>query len=951
MKKFVWRKKQKEIMNRILPTGYKKMPKWKLALYCIFYILIAFVFITAIAFAWFAKDLPTPSRIANRHAAESTKIYDRTGQTLLYETGDQKRTIIKSDQISTYLKDATVSTEDAKFYSHHGYNSTAIISAVVDKVTGKTRRTRGASTITQQFVKNALLSSDRSITRKFKELILSVELEFMYNKDEILTMYLNEIPYGNSNAGAEAASKMYFGKTAKDLTLSEAATLAAIPQAPTYYSPYGTHSQELIKRKNYVLDRMVETGKVSKEEAEKAKSEDTTTLGGALKPRHDTMLAPHFGMYVLEQIVDQYGEEKIQKEGLKIITTLDYDKQKIAEQAVTDGAAKFEKYGASNAALVAVDPKTGQILAMVGSKDFFDTKIDGNVNVADSLRQPGSSFKPFAYATAFKKKEYSPSKILFDFQTDFGGGYVPQNYNGQFNGPITMRQALSNSLNIPAVKVLSLAGIDNVIRTAHDLGITSLNQRDRYGLSLVLGAGEVRPVEMAGAFGVFANGGVKHDLEPILKITDSKGKTIYDYEVNKAKERQVLDPQIAYEISSILSDNDARSMVFGTRSALFFPNRTVAAKTGTTSDFKDAWTVGFTPSISVAVWVGNSNAAKMSKGADGSVIAAPIFHQFIEKALAGTPSEDFKRPDGIQDVEVERWSNKLPNDQTTERTKDIFASWQVPTDQDDIHIKVRVCKGNGKLAPKGLPDSLTEERSFVNIHSERPDNPNWEDPVRNWAQGNGMFNSPPTEYCNPNEITPTISITSPANNSEVNAESNLTVSTSSSPKITTVEYFIDDISIGQGDPIGGNFLKKYDFSTLSSGPHIISAVGTDENGSTVKTSTAITVGTKSNPVTTNTISIKNLTVSVSSASAVITWTTDVPTTSQVSYGTNGSLTLESNTATALTTSHSVTLGQSPSTALAASTVYSYKVTSVDGSNNSGSSEVKTFTTTATPALP
>lgn len=829
--------------------------RWKNLLYYFLYFVVGFALITAITFAWFAKDLPTPSKIANRKATESTKIYDRTGQILLYETGEQKRTIVKSDQLPQNLKDATVSVEDANFYKHHGFDSKALIRVVYYKLIHKTNRITGASTITQQYVKNALLSSDRSFTRKVKELILSVELEFMFNKDEILTMYLNEIPYGNSTAGAEAASRMYYGKPAKDLTLAQATTLAAIPQSPTYYSPYGTHTDKLIARKNYVLDRMVSTGKITKEEAEKTKQEDTTTLGLALKPRKDTILAPHFAMYVIERVAQQYGEDSIQKEGLKIITTLDYDKQKSAEEAIGSGINKMNQYNASNAGLVAVDPKTGQILAMVGSKDYFDTSIDGNVNITDSLRQPGSSFKPFSYATVFKKPEYSPSKILFDLQTDFGGGYVPRNYNGSFNGPVTMRQALSNSLNIPAIKVLSLAGKDNVIRTAQDMGITSFDPKIDYGLSLGVGTAEVRPVEMAGAFGVFSDNGVKHDLKSVMKITDSNGKTIYEYNKDKDKGNQVLDPQITYEISNILSDNNARSMIFGSHSSLFFPNRTVAIKTGTTSDNKDAWSVGFTPSISVAVWVGNNKGNIMKAGADGSVVAAPIFHTFMDKALANTPNEDFTQPEGIQTATVERYSNKLPNDgYSGETTTDIFASWQVPTEKDDVHQKIMVCKVNGKLAPDSLPDNLKEEKIFTNVHSERPDYPNWEGPVRGWAEGSGLVSNVPKDYCSASDYTPTVSITAPANGSTISSDFTIESSYNSSLNVKSVEFFIDDISIGS--VTAAPFSKAYNISNLSNGSHKISVVAIDENNNQAKAEIQITVS-KNNAKLPTTPSVNN----------------------------------------------------------------------------------------------
>lgn len=924
-KKLFWKKKKNEIIKKILPANYKKMPKWKLALYICFYVFVVFVFVIAIAFAWFAKDLPTPAKIASRKAVESTKLYDRTGTVLLYETGDQKRTVVTGDQISQYLKDSTVATEDANFYKHHGFDTKAIFRAVYDKLTGKTSRVSGTSTITQQYVKNALLTSDRSITRKFKELILAVELEFMFNKDQILTMYLNEIPYGNSNAGAESASKMYFGKPAKDLTLAEAATLTAIPQAPTYYSPYGTHTKELVNRKNYVLDRMVETGKISKEDADKAKAEDTLALGTTLKPRHDSMLAPHFAMYTLQQIADKYGEEKIQKEGLKVITTLDYDKQKLAQQAITDNRKNLNKNNGENAALVSIDPKTGQILDMVGSVDYFDTKIDGNVNVTDSLRQPGSSFKIFDYSTVLKKKEYSPSKIFYDLQTDFGNGYIPKNYSGRFVGPVTMRAALQNSFNIPAIKAASVSGLDNVIQTAHDLGITSLNDRSRYGASLGIGVAEVKPVDMANAYGTLANNGNRQDLTPILKVTDSNGKILYDFDKDH-QSKDVIDPQITYEMSSMLSDNNSRAQTFGSHSALYFADRPVAAKTGTTQENRDGWTCGYTPSLVTVVWAGNNMPSPMKR--DAVELAGPIFHQFMTNALAGTPAEQFVVPAGIQTVTVERYSNKLPNDLSTDKTTDIFASWQIPTEQDDVHVKVKVCKVNGQLAPKDLPDSLSEDRIFTSIHSEKPDNSNWENPVIAWAQANGMYSAVPTEYCSAKDTTPTLSFSSPANEASISGIATISVATSATPKITSVEYFIDNISIGTGDVASSSFSKSYDFSTLAGGSHQLSAIGTDENSTTVKSTISINVP------------MSSISASASKNSATITWTTDLPSTSLVSYRISASDSYtDSDFSSSLSTSHSVTLS-----GLIANTTYYYKVTSVDGANNSKTSEVKSFTT-------
>jgi len=841
---------------------------WKLLLLFSIYAILTLCFVVAFSFAWFSKDLPTPTKIASRKPTVSTKIYDRTGEIMLYETGDQKRTIVASDQISTYLKDATVATEDTNFYRHHGVDTKAILSAIFEKVTGRRRVARGGSTITQQYVKNALLTSDRSLVRKAKEAILAVELEYMFKKDQILTMYLNEIPYGNATAGAEAAARTYYGKPAKDLTLAEAATLAAIPKAPTFYSPYGTHVDKLIIRRDYVLDQMVKTGKITGAEAEAAKKEDTTTLGLALKPRRDTMLAPHFAMYVLEQVANEYGEEKIQKQGLKIITTLDYNKQKIAEQSISDGIAKVNKYGGKNAALVAIDPKTGQILSMIGSKDYFDVSIDGNVNVADSLRQPGSSFKPFAYATAFKKPEFSPSKILYDITTDFGN-YTPHDYDGKNRGPVTIRQSLSNSLNIPAVKIMGLAGIDNVLRTASDMGITTLTQRDRYGLSLVLGSGEVKPVEMAGAYSVFATGGIKRDVTPILKITDANGKEIYNYERNQPKEKQVLDPQIAYEISSILSDNNSRSLVFGTRTQLYFPDRTVAVKTGTTNDFKDAWTMGYTPSLAVAVWTGNNDSKPMSNGADGSIVAAPIFHQFVAKALADVPNEEFARPAQIKDVTVEKYSNKLPSEYSQETVTDIFADWQIPKDQDDVHKVYKVCKGTNLIAPDGTNESYVENRVVTNIHSEKPNNPDWENPVIAWAQANGMSSVTPSGSCEVATFAPVVKITSPGNSQNLSGTSSIHADIQSAYSINTVEFLIDGQHIAT---VPAPYTIDYNFSDLSPGSHKLSAVATDEHGITGRDEIPIIINSVTKPKISN-VAVTFLT-SAKTATAKIAWTTN-----------------------------------------------------------------------------
>lgn len=689
------------------------------------------------AFAYFAKDLPTPEKINQRKVAESTKIYDRTGTALLYEIhGEEKRTVIANERIPKTVKLATISIEDKDFYQHHGMDFTGIIRAVFANLRGKGIR-QGGSTITQQFIKNSILTSERTFARKVKELILSIELERKFSKDEILTMYLNEIPYGSNAYGIEAASQTYFGKQALDLKLHEATMLAALPKAPTYYSPYGTHIEALKGRQEWILTRMHELGHISKEEMEQAKKEKLVIL-----PQREPIKAPHFVMYVKQYLGDKYGEDIVEQGGLRVVTTLDWGKQQIGEEAVKNGVAKVEKkYHATNAALVAIDPRTGQILSMVGSKDYFDIEHDGNVNVAIMPRSPGSSFKPYEYAAAFKKG-YSPNTILFDLDTEFGTNgrsYKPQNYDGNTRGPLTMRQSLAMSLNIPAVKTLYLAGINNTIDLVESFGITTLQDRQRYGLALALGGGDVKLLEHAAAFSVFADEGMKHETTPIIKITDSKGKTLEEF---KAKEQRVLDEEVARQINDVLSDNDARTPIFGPRSKLILPDRPIAAKTGTTQDYRDGWTMGFTPSLVTGVWVGNNKAGDyMKRGADGSVVAAPIWNEFMAKSLQGTRVEEFTKP------------------------KNEPAKKSVLDGKFENEVTLKVDTMSGKIATEKTPSELIEERTYKEVHSilyyvdkdkpkdKKPENPaldpqfaNWEGPVLAWAQSKGYNQSIPTEF-------------------------------------------------------------------------------------------------------------------------------------------------------------------------------------------------------------
>lgn len=595
-----------------------------------------------------ARELPNPEQFVNRQITQSTKIYDRTGEILLYEIhGEEKRTVIPFEEIPEYVKQATIAIEDQNFYTHPAFDWRSIIRAFFVNLL-KGRVVQGGSTITQQLAKNAFLTPERTFSRKTKELILAYWLERRYSKDEILNLYINQVPYGANAYGIEAASQTYFDKPAKELNLSESAVLAALPKAPSYYSPWGTHSDELESRKNYILNQMFELGFIDEEE----KIRNQNNKLKFAPPNIGSIKAPHFVMMVREYLNTKYGEETIEKGGLKIITTLDWPLQEIAERIIKEGAERNEElYKGKNAALVVQDAKTGQILALVGSRDYFDIENGGNFNVASQgLRQPGSAFKPFAYITAFKKG-YSPETIVFDLPTEFDTSdnplksYQPENFDQKFRGPVSFRQALAQSINVPSVKALYLANIDDTIKTAQDFGITTLKERGRYGLSLVLGGGEVKLIEMVNAYSVFSQEGVKHQQSLILKIEDSKGMVLEKY-IDQAA--QVIEPQFAKLINNILSDQKTRQGLFQNSFNLtVFPDRDVALKTGTSNDHRDAWTIGYTPSLVVGVWAGNNNNQPMQKQAGSILAAVPIWHNFLSEALINQPFESFNKPDPI----------------------------------------------------------------------------------------------------------------------------------------------------------------------------------------------------------------------------------------------------------------------------------------------------------------
>ncbi len=733
--------------------------------------------------AWVAKDLPSPDKIIERDVPLSTKIYDREGEVILYDIhGTQKRTFIKLDETPQFVKDATLTAEDRKFYEHKGISVTGILRSIIRNIL--TGSKVGGSTLTQQLIKNAILSPEKTYTRKIKEVILSYQIEKRFSKDEILQMYFNEIPYGTTAYGVEAAAQTYFGKSVREVSLAEAAVLAALTQAPTYYSPYGSHKDELVGRQGWILDSMVELGYTTEAKAEAAKLTELE-----FRPLRENISAPHFVMFIKEYLSEKYGEKTVEQGGLKVITTLDFEKQTMAEETITELAEKNLKYNASNAALVAIDTNTGQILAMVGSKDYFNDEIDGQVNVVTRPRQPGSSFKPIVYAAAFRKG-YTPETVLFDVNTTFintdGKNYEPRNYNLAEHGPVLMRQALAGSLNIPAVKTIYLTGIDNVLNLADELGYTTLQDRSRYGLSLVLGGGEVKLLEHVRAFAALSREGELRETTGILRVEDKDGNVLEEYKDNAKK---VLETQVARQINNILADNSARAFVFGENNSLTLPDRPVAAKTGTTNDFRDAWTIGYTPSVAVGVWVGNNDFSEMKRGADGSVVAAPIWQAFMKKINAGAPVEYFHDPEP-----------------TTINKPALNGSIKEG-------IKVKIDRASGKLATENTPPSFIEEKNFMSPHSilyyvnkddpqgPEPQNPdadpqykNWEAAVQQWAQRQNITaQAPPTEDDDLHvpQNRPNLTIITPIPGQQVESRNLVAAISAEAPRgISRVEYYL-----------------------------------------------------------------------------------------------------------------------------------------------------------------
>ena len=692
--------------------------------------------------AWVSRDLPTPGKLSSPEVADSTMIVDTDGDVLYSIYKDYNRIYIELDGIPKVLQEATIATEDKDFYTNQGFSFWAYGRVVKDLMLEG--RLTGGSSITQQLVKNVLLTSERSITRKVKELILAVQVDKRYSKDEILELYLNNIPYGGTAVGVEAAANLYFDKKAKDLDLAEAAFLAGLPQSPSYYSPYVGGGKAYIDRSQSVLKRMVEDKYITQEEADKAfkkiKNFKFTQKQGNLK-------APHFVMYVRQELAEIFGEGAVEKGNMVVETTLDYGIQKEAEEIVAEEIEKIEDYDVGNGSAVVLDAESGAILSMVGSSDYFDTAHDGNFNAATSLRQPGSVLKPLVYAAALERG-FTASTLLMDVPTEFYNGegqatYKPVNYDGKYRGPVQMRFALGNSLNVPAVKMLAMVGIEPVMSLAYEMGIenwepTGENVKN-VGLSLVLGGREASLLQIASAYQVFANEGVKRDPYAIEKVTDKSGKVLYEHKETKGEE--VLSPETAYIISHILLDNNARQPVFGPNSWLVVQGRTVAAKTGTTDEKRDNWTAGYTPSYIAAVWVGNNDNSKMNPAiASGVTGATPIWNRIMQVVLKDG-NEEFEKPEGVVALEIDAFGGGLKRDGQATRSE-FFVKGTEPSTVSPIYRELKMSKAQGdKLAneqevEKGEYDVkdfiIFEEEDVVSTDGKN----RWQEAIDAWVAEN-----------------------------------------------------------------------------------------------------------------------------------------------------------------------------------------------------------------------
>jgi penicillin-binding protein 1C len=695
--KFIWRKKN------------KKKYQWFLLLV---FLLIAF---TALTYFFILKDLPLPTKLNSSSAPQSTQIFDRNQKLLYTIYAAKNQNFVPLSQIPKYMQEATIAIEDKDFYKHGALDFRGIFRSLVSIIVRK--EVQGGSTLTQQLVKNSLLTPERTILRKIKEAILAIATETIYPKNKILEMYLNQIPYGGTVYGIEAASQTFFGKDAKDLTLAQSALLAGLPEAPTTNSPFGSHPEFAKQRQVLILNKMFEQRYISQKQRDTAVKEVLK-----FQKVSDNISAPHFVLYVKDLLIKKYGEKIVEEGGLRVTTSLDSKIQEFAQNAVLENVNNLVGYHVTNGSALVTDPATGEILAMVGSKNYFDEKIDGNVNITLALRQPGSSIKPINYAVGLIEG-YTAASAFADTPLCLPAGdgkqYCPVNYDGKWHGVLQMRYALGNSINIPAVKMLKLNGIQAMIATASAMGITTFTEPEKYGLSLTLGGGEVTMLEMAQAYGVFANDGYKINLHPILKIIDNRGKVIDSYNPPSSPifGKKILPEGVSFIISDILADNNARLLEFGPNSELRIPGQTVSVKTGTTNDFRDNWTIGYTPDFVVAAWVGNNDNTPMNSIASGITGAAPIWHDIMNYLLKDRTPHPISRPPGVIQKKVCSLSGLIPPpDGTANRCEtrfEYFITGTEPTKIDSGLQKVKIDKTTQDLASPNQIDNIEEKDEIV----------------------------------------------------------------------------------------------------------------------------------------------------------------------------------------------------------------------------------------------
>jgi len=734
-------------------------------------VILGFIFVF-ILFAWYAKDLPSPSKLSQQ-TGYSTVFYDRDGKVLYDMYKDKNRVPVTFEEIPKTLKEATIAIEDKNFYKHGGFSQMGIIRAVFNMFLG--RGLQSGSTITQQLIKNVLLTNRQTITRKVQEIILSFEVERRYKKEEILLMYLNEAPYGGSYWGVGTAAKAYFGKSVKDLSLTESAILAGLPQSPSTYSPFIGKNDAWKNRTKSVLRRMREDGYITRDQENTSLKKVEQTKFNAPKILIE---APHFVFYVKDQIEQEYGS-KIIDQGVKIKTTLALDVQQTVEKIVREEIAKLKDFNATNAAVVVLDSKTGEVLAMVGSYDFNDEKF-GKFNVAElGQRQPGSTLKPFTYGLAFEKG-YTPSSIFMDVKTVFPDqgteDYIPVNYDGKFRGPVQLRFALGNSINLPAVKSLAVLGVRDFLTKLNDLGMPTFAPNSenlkRFGLSLTLGGGETTLLNLTSAYSVLASGGLRRDVSSISDISDFRGKNIF--KKVRTQEKRVFSSEVSFLLSHILSDNNARIEEFGPNSYLNVPGKTVSVKTGTTDDKRDNWTVGYTKSITVGVWVGNNDNSPMNpKIASGATGASPIWYRIMRELLSKKYEDGIMdKPDKVKAITIDAFLGGLPKDGYPTRSE-YFIEGMEPKDISPWYKKLKISKSNGKLANEvEVKSGNYEEKDFIVITESDPvstDGKNrWQEAINAWAgqQGDNKY-KPPTETSDASSDSVIISIKSPSNQTTV----------------------------------------------------------------------------------------------------------------------------------------------------------------------------------------